>query len=41
VAAGRVAITPIHFDLTDHGEVERLAGWDLDALGDGLGIAAR
>jgi 5'-nucleotidase len=39
VAAGRVAITPIHFDLTDHGEVERLNGWDLDALGAGLGIA--
>jgi 5'-nucleotidase len=41
VAAGRVAITPIHFDLTDHGEVERLAGWDLEALGAGLGIAPR
>ena len=41
VAAGRVAITPIHFDLTDHGEVERLADWDLEALGAGLGIAPR
>jgi 5'-nucleotidase len=39
VAEGRVAITPIHFDLTDHGEVERLSGWDLEALGAGLGIA--
>jgi 5'-nucleotidase len=41
VAAGRVAITPIHFDLTDHGEVERLADWDLEALGAGLGIRPR
>ena len=30
VARGRVAITPIHFDLTDHGELERLADWDLE-----------
>src|SRR4051812_4405876 len=35
VADGRVAITPIHFDLTDHGEIERLAEWDLEALGAG------
>jgi len=41
VAAGRVAITPVHFDLTDHRGVERLAGWDLDALGEELGIATR
>jgi 5'-nucleotidase len=39
VARGRVAITPIHFDLTDHGEIERLADWDLAALGAGLGMA--
>jgi 5'/3'-nucleotidase len=34
LARGRVAITPIHFDLTDHGEIERLVDWnlDLDAL---------
>jgi 5'-nucleotidase len=32
IARGRVAITPIHFDLTDHGELERLARWDLDAI---------
>ncbi len=38
VARGRVAITPIHFDLTDHGEIERLADWDLVALGAGLGL---
>ena len=41
VARGRVAITPIHFDLTDHGELERLAGWDLDELGAETGLAAR
>ena len=40
VARGRVAITPIHFDLTDHGELERLAGWDLDAIGAAVGPAA-
>ena len=41
MARGRVAITPIHFDLTDHGELERLAGWDLDELGAETGLAAR
>ena len=25
VAAGRIAVTPIHFDLTDHGGIERCA----------------
>ena len=40
VARGRVAITPIHFDLTDHGELERLGEWDLEALGSKLGMAA-
>ena len=38
VADGRVAITPIHFDLTDHGELQRLADWDLAALGAGIGL---
>lgn len=32
VARDRVSITPIHFDLTDHGELERLGEWDLEAL---------
>ncbi|HEY0279904.1 MAG TPA: 5'/3'-nucleotidase SurE [Solirubrobacterales bacterium] len=32
IAAGRVAITPIHFDLTDHGGIERLRGWGLEKL---------
>jgi 5'/3'-nucleotidase len=36
VARGRAAITPIHFELTHHGELERLADWDLDALAAGL-----
>jgi 5'-nucleotidase len=36
IARGRIAITPIHFDLTDHGELERLARWDLEALAAGL-----
>ena len=37
VAAGRVAVTPIHFDLTDHGELERLRGWGLEEM---LGTSA-
>jgi 5'-nucleotidase len=32
VARGRVAITPVHFDLTDRAGLEQLAEWDLDAL---------
>ena len=27
VAQGRISVTPIHFDLTDHGGLERLRGW--------------
>ena len=32
VAAGRIAVTPIHFDLTDHGGLERLRGWGLEQM---------
>jgi 5'-nucleotidase len=32
VAAGRVAVTPIHFDLTDRSGIESLRGFDLDEL---------
>jgi 5'-nucleotidase len=32
VAAGRVAVTPIHFDLTDHPGLEGLEGFDLEEL---------
>ena len=32
VARGKVSLTPVHFDLTDHGEMERLEAWDLDGL---------
>jgi 5'-nucleotidase len=32
VAAGRVAVTPIHFDLTDRPGLETLRGLDLEAL---------
>ncbi len=28
VAQKRIAVTPIHFDLTDHGGLEHLRGWD-------------
>jgi 5'-nucleotidase len=32
VAAGRIAVTPIHFDLTDRPGLETLRGLDLEAL---------
>jgi len=32
VSQGRIAVTPIHFDLTDHGELERLRGWPLERM---------
>ena len=32
VAAGRIAVTPIHFDLTDRPGLEALRGFDLEAL---------
>ena len=32
VAAGYVAVTPLHFDLTDRSGVERLGGFDFDRL---------
>lgn len=32
VAAGRIAVTPIHFDLTDHEGLEALAEYDLGRL---------
>jgi len=37
VAQGRISVTPIHFDLTDHGELERLRGWGLEEM---LGTSA-
>ena len=30
VARGRIAVTPVHFDLTDHGGLDALKGWDLE-----------
>jgi 5'-nucleotidase len=32
IADRRIAVTPLHFDLTDQAGVEELAGFDLDAL---------
>jgi len=32
VAEGRIAVTPIHFDLTDHGGLERLRGWGFEEM---------
>jgi hypothetical protein len=32
VSRGRIAVTPIHFDLTDHGGLERLRGWRLEEM---------
>ena len=32
IARGRIALTPIHFDLTDHEGLDRLRAWDLQAM---------
>lgn len=32
VARGRISVTPVHFDLTDHGGIERLRGWSFDEM---------
>jgi 5'-nucleotidase len=32
VAEGKIAVTPLHFDLTDEAGIEELAGFDLDGL---------
>jgi 5'-nucleotidase len=32
VADGRISVTPIHFDLTDHGGLERLRGWGFEEM---------
>ncbi len=32
VHRGRIAVTPIHFDLTDHGGLEELGGWGLEGM---------
>ena len=32
IAEGFIAVTPLHFDLTDVGGIESLAGFDLDGL---------
>ena len=32
ISRGRIAVTPIHFDLTDHGGLERLRGWRFEEM---------
>ena len=32
IAQGRIAVTPVHFDLTDHSGLDRLRGWDLKGM---------
>lgn len=32
IAANKISITPVHFDLTDRGGIERLREWDLGSL---------
>lgn len=32
IARGRITVTPIHFDLTDHGGLDRVRAWDLDSM---------
>jgi 5'-nucleotidase len=32
IGAGRISVTPLHFDLTDVGQMEKLRGWNLSGL---------
>src|SRR4051794_4294569 len=32
VASGRISVTPIHFDLTDHGGLDSLRGWGFEEM---------
>ncbi len=32
VAGGRISVTPIHFDLTDHGGIDALRGWGFEEM---------
>jgi 5'-nucleotidase len=32
IAQGRISVTPIHFDLTDRGGLERLGGWGFEEM---------
>ena len=32
VASGRISVTPIHFDLTDHGGIDSLRGWGFEEM---------
>jgi 5'-nucleotidase len=36
IHAGRVSVTPLHFDLTDVRQLEKLRGWNLDSLIDSV-----
>jgi 5'-nucleotidase len=32
IARGRISVTPVHFDLTDHGGIERLREWGFEEM---------
>jgi 5'-nucleotidase len=32
VASGKISVTPIHFDLTDHGGIDSLRGWGFEEM---------
>jgi 5'-nucleotidase len=32
IAQGRIALTPVHFDLTDRAGLDRLRGWEFDSM---------
>jgi len=40
IARGRVSVTPVHFDLTERGEIETLRGWDLAGMLDAVTAGA-
>jgi 5'-nucleotidase len=41
IAQGRISVTPVHFDLTDHGGLETLKRWDLGAMLDAAGAETK
>jgi 5'-nucleotidase len=41
VARGRISVTPLHFDLTDHGGLVKLRDWELEAMLEGCLDQAR
>jgi 5'-nucleotidase len=41
IAQGRISVTPVHFDLTDRGEIDSLREWDLAGMLDAAPAAGK